>query len=167
MDPTKAIDTMSQAGPLWALVVVLLVSYPTLFGTIWLLGKSVAHWSFNDDINPATGKPKGPLARLTNAHTQTMDNINNSIGAIKDACLDNKATSDKHETALANGLLLLNAKLKMIEDQLEKMDVKEQSIEMQRVMRLMISTMLDLAAAQGTDITSHRAKFMRYLTGQE
>ena len=155
MTVEDALKTMLNSGPGYALV-----------GALLIITRQVWVWLWNEDIDQATGQKKGPAARWLLEYQLTQQEMRQSIKttaettvAISSLVAGGRVFDEKHSVSLDK----IEQSIKNIEQQLSSVDKNSQSVSTQRILRMLITTMLEMAASAGIDITQHRAKFIAFL----
>ena len=151
----EALKLMLNSGPGYALVVAVLV-----------IARQAWCWLWNDEIDAQTGQKKGPAAQWLVEYQLTQQELRHSIkttaettAAISNLVAGGRIFDEKHSISLEK----IEQSISNIEQQLSTVDKSSQSVSTQRVLKMLISTMLEMAASAGIDTAQHRSKFMAFL----
>lgn len=144
----EVIKTMVGSGPGYALVAALLF----ISRQIWV-------WLWDKSIDPDTKEMKGPAAQWMREYILTQQEMRHSIKTTAETVASGRVFDEQHSVSLKN----IEQSIKNIETQLASVDKNTQSVSTQRVIRMLISTVLELAGSAGIDVTPHRTKFMAFL----
>ena len=148
MTVEDALKSLLGSGPGYALVAAVL-----------FIARQIWYWLWDQTIDPQTGEKKGPAAQWLLEYKLTQQEMRQSIKTTAEGVAKSLVADAKKDISLAN----IETSIKSIEDQLSKINKNEQSISTQRVLKQLITTMLDLAEQAGIDSDPHRSKFIMFL----